>query len=171
VPHDRKAAIRADLVDAQRALLDALDRVGPEDWLRSSPSNAGWMVRDLLVHLTTSEAGFVPTLRRMAAGEGGVPADFDPNRWNAGQLRRRNDSPPEQLRSELEAAHLQMVALLDSLDLTALDHRGHLSSGTEGSTEDNFRLVAQHKRAHTDDIRAAFAAYTRAEGTGPSGRP
>ena len=129
MPLDRKAAIRADLVDAQRALLDALDRVGPDDWLRRSPTNEGWLVRDLLVHLTTSESGFVPTLRRMAAGEGGVPADFDPNRWNAGQLRRRNESPPEQLRSELEAAHAQMVALLDSLDAAALDHRGHLSSG------------------------------------------
>jgi len=136
--------------------MDALDQVGPHDWERRSPTNEGWMVRDLLVHLSTSETGFVPTLRRMSAGEGGVPADFDPNRWNAGQLRRRNDSPPEQLRAELESAHVQMVALLDSLDVAALDHRGHLSSGTEGSTEDNFRLVAQHKRAHTADIRAAF---------------
>jgi uncharacterized protein (TIGR03083 family) len=152
----RKAAIREDLVGAQRALLDALDRVGPDDWLRRSPTNEGWMVRDLLVHLTSSESGFVPTLRRMAAGEGGVPADFDPNRWNAGQLRRRNDQPPEQLRSELELAHAEMVALLDTLDAAALDHRGHLSSGAEGSTEDNFRLVAQHKRAHTEDIRAAL---------------
>jgi uncharacterized protein (TIGR03083 family) len=167
VAHDRKAAIRADLIDAQRALLDALDRVGPEDWERRSPSNEGWMVRDLLVHLTTSEAGFVPTLRRMAAGEGGVPADFDPNRWNAGQLRRRTDNPPDQLRSELEAAHAQMVALLDTLELADLDHRGHLSSGAEGSTEDNFRLVADHKRAHTEDIRAAFAAGTGA----PPDRP
>jgi hypothetical protein len=50
-----------------------------------------------------------------------------------------------------------MVALLDSLDDMALDHRGHLSSGAEGSTEDNFRLVASHKRGHTRDIRAAFA--------------
>ncbi len=153
---DRKAAIRQELLDAQRALLDALDQVGPEDWLRHSPTTAGWMVRDLLVHLTTAESGFVPTLRRMSVGEGGVPADFDPNRWNAGQLRRRNDSPPEQLRSELESAHHQMLALLESLDAAALDHRGRLSSGAEGNTEDNFGLVAAHKRAHTADIRAAL---------------
>jgi uncharacterized protein (TIGR03083 family) len=154
---DRKAAIRQDLVDAQRALLDALDRVGPDDWLGRSPTNAGWVVRELLVHLTTSESGFVPTLRRMSSGEGGVPADFDPNRWNASQLRRRNDMTPEQLRAELESAHAAMLALLNSLDVAALDHRGHLSSGDEGSTEDNFRLVAAHKREHTADIRAALA--------------
>jgi uncharacterized protein (TIGR03083 family) len=156
MPHDRNAAIRDDLVDAQRGLLEVLDQVGPDDWLRASP-NEGWTVRDLLVHLTTSESGFVPTLRRMAAGEGGVPADFDPNRWNAGQLRRRSEIPTDQLRPELEAAHRDMLTLLDGLDDAALNQRGHLSTGIDGSTEDNFRVVAAHKRNHTDDIRAALA--------------
>jgi uncharacterized protein (TIGR03083 family) len=154
VPLDRKAAIRAELVNAQQSLLDVLDSLRPDDWQRSSP-NDGWTVRDLLVHLTTSESGFVPTLRRMAAGSGGVPDDFDPNRWNAGQLRRRSDVSPDQLRPELEAAHRDMLVLLDELDEVALDRRGHMSSGDDGSTEDTFRLVAFHKRSHTDDIRAA----------------
>jgi len=169
-PLDRTAAIRQDLVDAQRALLDTLDLVGPDDWLRRSPTNEGWMVRDLLIHLATSESGFVSTLRRMSTGEGGVPADFDPNRWNAGQLRRRNDMPPEQLRSELESAHQEMLALLDSLDDAALDHRGHLSSGDEASTEDNFHLVAAHKRGHTADIQAALSENTPRNTPSPSGR-
>jgi uncharacterized protein (TIGR03083 family) len=159
VPTARKAAIRDDLVQAQQALLDVLDRVGADDWSRASP-NEGWTARDLLTHLATAEAGFVPTLRRMAAGQGGVPADFDPNRWNAGQLRRRGEVAPDQLRSELEASHRDMLALLDDLDDAALDHRGRLSSGVDGSTEDNFRLVASHKRGHTDDIRAALPSST-----------
>jgi uncharacterized protein (TIGR03083 family) len=156
MPQERIAAIRDDLVEAQRDLLDVLDRVGPNDWLRPSP-NEGWTVRDLLIHLTTAESGFVGTLRHMAAGEGGVPADFDPNRWNAGQLRRRGEMPTEQLRLHLEEAHRDMLALLDGLDDAALDHRGHMSTGVEGSTEDNFRLVASHKRGHTSDIRAALS--------------
>ncbi|MGI9148806.1 MAG: DinB family protein [Chloroflexota bacterium] len=155
---DRKAAIREDLVEAQRGLLDMLDRVGSDDWQRRAPSNEGWMIRDVLVHLTASESGFVPTLRRMSAGDGGVSSDFDPDRWNASQLRRRNEMPHQQLRAELESAHAQMLALLDTLDAAALDHRGHLSSGGEGSTEDNFRLVASHKRTHTADIQAALAS-------------
>jgi uncharacterized protein (TIGR03083 family) len=154
---DRKQAIREDLVDAQQALLSVLDRVGPDDWLRPSP-NDGWTIRDLLVHLTTSESGFVPTLKKMAAGEGGVPADFDPNRWNAGQLRRRAEMATDQLRPELESGHAAMLALLDDVDNAALDRRGHMSTGEEGSLEDNFRLVASHKREHTDHIRAALAS-------------
>ena len=143
---------------AQRELCETLDRVGPDDWLNTSPSNEGWTIRDLLTHLTTSEAGFVPTLRRMASGEGGVAVDFDPNRWNAGQLRRRADIPTEQLRPELEQSHQDMLELLESLDDTALDHRGHLSSGVDGTTEDNFLLVVSHKREHIAHIRDALAA-------------
>ena len=152
----RVAAIRQDLADAQQRLLAVLDRVGRDGWSRHSPTNEGWTIQDLLTHLSTSESGFVPTLRRMAKGEGGVPQDFDPNRWNAGQLRRRAETPPEQLRLDLEGAHAAMLSLLDSLDDTALDQRGHLSSGVDGSTEDCFRLVASHKRSHTQDIEAAL---------------
>ena len=152
---DRKLAIRDDLIDAQQQLLAALDRVGPQDWSRTSP-NEGWTVRDVLVHLSTSETGFVPTLKRMASGQGGVPQDFDPNRWNAGQLRRRGEQAPEELRSEIERGHAEMLALLDELDDQALDQRGHMSNGVDGTTEDNFRLVASHKRSHVEDIRAAF---------------
>jgi uncharacterized protein (TIGR03083 family) len=155
---DRLADIRRDLADAQQQLRRVLDRVGPDDWSRQSPRNPGWTVRDFLTHLSTAESGFVPTLKRMAAGEGGVPDDFDPNRWNAGQLRRRGDTPSEQLRADLEAAHAAMLSLLDGLDAAALDRRGRLSTGVEGSTEDNFRLVASHKRSHTQDIEAALDA-------------
>jgi uncharacterized protein (TIGR03083 family) len=145
------------VAQAQQRLQAALDRVGPDDWSRHSPTNEGWTVQQLLTHLATAEMGFVPTLQRMSQGQGGVPQDFDPNRWNAGQLRRRGDADPAQLRKDLEAAHAAMLTLLDGLDDTALDQRGHLSSGVDGSTEDCFRLVANHKRAHTQDIEAALA--------------
>jgi uncharacterized damage-inducible protein DinB len=157
----RVAAIRQDLVEAQQRLAAALDRVDANGWSRHSPTNAGWTIQDLLTHLSTSENGFVPTLKRMAHGEGGVPQDFDPNRWNAGQLRRRADTNPQQLRMDLEAAHAAMLSLLDGMDTNALDQRGHLSSGVDGSTEDCFRLVASHKRGHTADIEAALADSTR----------
>ncbi len=150
--------MRQELADAQHQLLRVLGRVGPDDWSRQSPRNPGWTVRDLLTHLSTAESGYVPVLKRLAAGEGGVPNDFDPNRWNAGQLRRRADSPPEQLITDLEAAHAAMLTLLDTLDNAALDRRGRLSSGDDGSTEDGFRLVASHKRSHTLDIEAALDA-------------
>lgn len=152
----RKDALREDLASAQRDLIDVLDRVGPDDWQRASP-NEGWTILSLLTHLSTSEHGFVGTVRRMAAGEGGVPADFDPNRWNAGQLRRNTEASPADLRQRLESAHAEMLEFLATVDDAGLDQRGYLSTGQEGSTEDCFRLVAMHKRSHTEDIRSALS--------------
>lgn len=97
----------------------------------------------------------------MAAGEGGVPRDFDPNRWNAGQVRRRADDHPDTLPTELTRAHASMLELLTSLDDAALDRRGWMSSGREGSTEDNFRQVGDHKSTRTEDMRAALRARRR----------
>jgi len=152
---ERKRLIQAELIGAQQALIDVLDRVGPDDWQRPSP-NEGWTVLHLLTHLSTSETGFVTMITRMAAGEGGVPRDFDPNRWNAGQLRRNTDATPETLRANLERAAVEIEALLATLDDQHLDRRGYLSTGEEGSTEDALRLNAAHKRSHTEDIRAAL---------------
>jgi uncharacterized damage-inducible protein DinB len=147
--------LRTDLIDAQRTLVEVIDGLGRADWDRPAVEGE-WTVRQLVVHLVTAEGGFVPALRRITTGAGGVPADFDPNRWNAAQQRRRTEFPVEQLGPELAAAHTAMLALLDGLDDAALDFRGRLSSGVEGSAADNFRLVASHKRAHTQEIVAAL---------------
>jgi len=153
--HERKAEIRRDLVDAQQQVVMLLGSLGPDGWSRQTP-NEGWSVRDVLGHLSSSEAGFVSVMRKMAAGEGGVPADFDPNRWNAGQLRRRTEQTGEQFGAELTAAHADMLALLDGLGGAELDQRGYMSTGGEGSVEDVMRLCARHKRSHAEEIRAAL---------------
>ncbi len=151
----RKSALRQTLVEAQAALVGLLDRVGADEWSRIGPYE-GWTVRDLLAHLSTAERGFVPTLRRIAAGEGGVPQDFDPNRWNAGQLRRQTETSTQELREKLEEAHREMLAFLDEIDDAALDQRGRVGSGDDGTLADGVRLVARHKAEHTADLRAAL---------------
>jgi uncharacterized damage-inducible protein DinB len=161
VQSERLAAIRHELVDAQSRLLDTLERVGLNEGGRESPNEPGWTVRDLLAHVATSEVGFLPTLRRMAQGGGGVPQDFDRNRWNAGQLRRQSDTPTPELVDRLKTAHQEMLDFLDTLEEQALDQRGWLTIGRDGTLEDALRVVASHKRTHADDMRAALAAGAR----------
>ncbi len=152
----RRAKLRREVVDAQRALLDVLVRVGENGWTRSSP-NEGWTARDLLLHLATTEAGFAKNVQRMLRGEGGVPADFDQDRWNASQLRRNADATVDDLQRLLISAHAELLGVIDGADDGALDQRGYLTTGEEGSVEDTLRLVARHKRTHTHDIEAALA--------------
>jgi uncharacterized protein (TIGR03083 family) len=154
---ERHAALRSELESAQAELSAVLDRVEPDSWTRTSPDTPDWSVLGLLTHLSTAERGFVRTIERQAAGAGGVPTDFDPNRWNAAQLRRNAEATPAQLREQLETSHAEMLAVLEALDDAALDQRGWMTIGREGSVEDVLRLVAAHKRGHTADIAAALS--------------
>jgi uncharacterized damage-inducible protein DinB len=147
--------LRNELRSAEEDLIAVLDRIGPDDWTRTSPDTPDWSVLGLLTHLSTAERGFVRTIERQARGEGGVPTDFDPNRWNAAQLRRNVEATPTELREQLEAAHAEMLSLLERLDDAALDQRGWMTIGRDGSVEEVLKLVASHKRGHTADIAKA----------------
>jgi uncharacterized damage-inducible protein DinB len=155
---ERRAALRGELQSAQAELMAVLDRVRSDDWARTSPDTPDWSVLGLLTHLSTAERGFVRTIERQARGEGGVPTDFDPDRWNAAQLRRNVEATPAQLREQLEAAHAEMLSLLERLDDAALEQRGWMTIGREGSVEDVLKLVASHKRGHTADIAKAVVS-------------
>jgi uncharacterized damage-inducible protein DinB len=149
---ERREALLAELRATQADLLVVLDRVGPDDWGRIGAANQEWTVLGLLTHLSTAERGFVGSVKRQASGGGGVPADFDRDRWNASQLRRNAEASPAQLRAQLDAAHAELIALVADLDDAALDERGWLTVGREGSVEELLRVVASHKREHTADI-------------------
>ncbi len=153
---ERRSHLRQGLVDAQGTLAAVLERLGPSDWSRRSP-NEGWTIRELLAHLSTAERGFVSVIRRLAAGEGGVPDDFDRDRWNASQLRKQAEVDERGLWQQLVAAHEQLLDLLERMDDDAFERRGRLSSGEDGSVEDAFRLIARHMRDHTTDVEAALA--------------
>ena len=151
----QKAERRRALQDAQAALTHQLDRAREESFALPL-ADSEWRARDLLVHLTTTEAGLGALARRIGSGEGGLPENYDPHRWNAGQVRRRGDSPISELRSELERSHAEMLAYLDDLDEEALGHRGRMPMGEDGSVFDVLDLVAHHKREHTAQLEAAL---------------
>jgi hypothetical protein len=151
----QKAARRRALQDAQAALTHQLDRAREESFALPL-ANSEWRTRDLVVHLATTEAGLGTLARRIGTGEGGLPENYDPHMWNAGQVRRRGDSPISELRGELERSHAEMLAYLDDLDQEALGHRGRMPMGEEGSVFDVLDLVARHKREHTSQLEAAL---------------
>src|SRR5919197_489884 len=52
------------------------------------PANPEWTVRDLLIHLATSERGVQGVIEGFLRGESIVPEDFDLDRWNQSQVAR-----------------------------------------------------------------------------------
>jgi len=151
----QKAERRGALQQAHAALMQVLDHAQDDAYSRPL-AESEWRARDLLVHLATAEAGLGALARRISAGEGGLPENYDRDRWNAGQVRRRGESPVAELRGELERAHAEMLAFLEGLEPAAAQHRGRLPMGEEGSVFDVLDLVARHKIEHTAQLEAAL---------------
>ena len=61
---------------------------GLEELDLECPATPDWTVRDLLVHLATSERGVGQMIEGLLRGESIVPREFDLDHWNASQVRK-----------------------------------------------------------------------------------
>jgi uncharacterized protein (TIGR03083 family) len=155
----RKAAIARELAEAREGLLAAVRLVDEAAW-EMPTANEGWSVRDVLAHVASGETTIQALLRRMADGRGGVPDDFDLDRYNASQLRRRAEQTVPQLLAELDVARGQTLEALAAATAQALSQRGRHPRGMITTLEETFRIIARHDREHTQDIRAAIENYS-----------
>ena len=126
------------------------------------PATPEWVVRDLLVHLATSERGVQGVLEGFLRGESIVPVGFDLDRWNASQVARLRDLSLDQLRAQILANREATLALLDRLNDADLDRRGRHALGREVSLGEALRIMAAHERVHIEEANYAILRVGRA---------
>lgn len=120
------------------------------DWGRAS-GFAGWTAKDLLAHLSSTQAAMAAALRAPAPAPGGAP--FDSDRWNASQVRRRQEQPPAALREEIARGTADLDAALREADLEATMPAGAF---TGENTASAMRAMVRHQRGHIAEVRAAL---------------
>lgn len=128
------------------------------DWSRLAQGDAeGWTAKDLLAHLSSTQVAIAAIVATPPA-----PPDpaapprppFDANRWNAGQVARRRDTPPEALISELsDATAAVRVGLLDA-DLAGPAPIGPYAGQALGRA---LAAMADHQRGHLEELSRALA--------------
>jgi uncharacterized damage-inducible protein DinB len=119
------------------------------------PANPEWTVRDLLVHLATSERGVQDVLDGMLRGESIVPRDFDLDRWNRGQVARMGGLSLEALAKRLRETRRKTLELVDRLTEADLERRGRHALGREVSLGETLRIMAAHERVHIEEVNYA----------------
>src|SRR5207302_3366212 len=83
-----------------------------------APSGLGdWSAKDLLAHISSTQAAMAPALSAPAPAAGAEP--FDSDRWNASQIRKRRELPAEQLLDEVRRGTAALDAALRAADLSA----------------------------------------------------
>lgn len=151
-----RLAARAEWSGLNRDL-SALDG----DWQR--PIGAGdWSAHDLLAHLSSTQAALTPVIRAQpepaqarGSDEPSPPREpFDPDRWNASQVRRRLEVSSLELREEFQRGTAELEAMLAEEDLERVISAGPYAGGP---LRDYLRFMRDHQRTHLDELRKALA--------------
>jgi pimeloyl-ACP methyl ester carboxylesterase len=125
------------------------------DWARPVHGDEdGWSAKQLLAHLSSTQAALPAVIAAPppAAGDGDRPA-FDPERWNASQLRRREERRPAELADEMRRGAEQTHAALLAADLDSATAAGTFAGLPLAEAMER---MLDHQRDHLVELRAAL---------------
>lgn len=151
---DRKDKLRQTIEADDAASLAIFRRVGPQQWDKPVPSDeaAVWRARDVLSHVTISEGGQLAVIQRILAGQGGVPADFDLNRYNRRAVQKQGERTVDDMLASIARDHAQVLAALDGVSDADLDKAGRHARGDTLTVEQFFHRITEHRRQHAEEL-------------------
>jgi Mycothiol maleylpyruvate isomerase N-terminal domain len=125
------------------------------DWTTPVPGYEGWTCRDLLAHLSSSAASLPAVASSVTEPKDPNAPLFDPDRWNASQVRRRVDKEPQELIDEYDVGTTRLVTVLSDLNLDTLVTIGPYAGRSLGET---MAEMLEHQRRHLADLREALTS-------------
>ncbi|HEY8759847.1 MAG TPA: alpha/beta fold hydrolase [Candidatus Dormibacteraeota bacterium] len=157
VPIEQPAELAADLerLCLRAAFADVTADIAASEGDWAVPTGyLDWTAKDLLAHLSSTQAA-LPVVARSREGEGEAAAEqFDSDRWNASQLRRRRDLPAEDLIGELRTSAAELDGVLAELPLDKLIGSGPYAGETAAAVMGN---MVDHQREHLAELRRSLA--------------
>ena len=127
------------------------------DWSAPAGGYDGWSCKDLLAHLSSSQASLV---RMIASANEPAPPDgsppFDSDRWNAAMVRRRAGTDAQELLNEFDLGTTQLVEALTDIDMNKKVTAGAFPGQTIASA---MAEMLDHQRQHLDDLRRSLHAH------------
>lgn len=153
----RKAAIVKKLKETREAFFGLAHRLEEADWTQPIYTHGeGWTAGDVLRHLTDAESGMLGTMRNIRKGGGGVPEDFDVDRWNRSRVAKAKAKTPAELLAQMEENRGELLAFIEDLEPEELDKEGRHASLRIMSIEEILHQIADHERQHMADLEQAL---------------
>ena len=153
---ERKHELRDYLNATREFVLTIIGSLQPEDWDRKVQGDDGqWTVRQVLLHIATSETGQLGTGRAIAEGKTTVPDDFDLNRYNARQVEKNAAKTPPEILFGMAESRQKLLALLNEVTEADMAKRGKHARGDVISLEQLFYRISEHEAEHAELIKRA----------------
>jgi len=162
-PHDiplhlpDQVALELERLSLRAGFADLARQVGSlaGDWERPTAAE-GWSAHDLLAHISSTQGALAATVASAAAGpaSSGAGEPFDPDRWNASQVRRRRERSVADLLVEVSEGTAGFEEALAAADLSRPATIGSFAGLPLAAALSG---LLEHQRAHLADLRAALA--------------
>lgn len=134
------------------------ERLSPAQWDRVVYSEgARWTVRQVLAHFIATEAGIRALMQNILAGGGGVPQDFDLNRYNERKAAELNDLTTEELIARFGDQRRATLEWLHGLNPDDLSMTGRHPWLGVAPLDEIIQLMYRHTQIHQRDIRKSLA--------------
>ncbi len=148
--------LKMGLNDSRAHLEHIIEQVGDRWETQVYDHGAAWNVRQLLVHLGTSESGMFNTAKAISEGGNPIPEDFDLERFNLRSTEKKADMTVAQARDVLTSTRADLMAWIGTLDSEKLARQGRHATLAVYTVEQFLRIIAYHERSHADDIARAL---------------
>ncbi len=153
----RLEQLQQKLIASNAYVNNVLDAVGDRWDTQIYSDGAAWTARQLLVHLALSNQGLNNQVMGIAEGREVIPADFDIQRYNKRSVEKRADMTIEEARAALNEARTALFNWMAAVDDSVLPREGRHASLQIMSVDAILDLIADHERAHADDIARVLA--------------
>jgi hypothetical protein len=137
-----------------------LDAIGGGWDTQIYSDGAAWTARQLLIHLVLSNQGLNNQVFGIAEGREVIPPDFDVNRYNKRSVEKKADMSIEEARASLNEARRVLLEWMATVNDSVLDREGRHASLQIMSIGTILQTIADHERAHADDIARVLAITT-----------
>jgi hypothetical protein len=154
-PYTRIVANEASMSSLQAGYIElaGIVRALHGDWSGPAAGYEGWTCRDLLAHLSSTAASLPAVARSVTEAKDPNAPSFDPDRWNASQLRRRANLEAQELIDEYDAGTTRLVGVLSELKL---DTPVTIGPYTGVSLGEAMAEMLEHQRNHLSDLKLAL---------------
>ncbi len=136
------------------ALMESLN----EEQLNKIVQNksGGWSAIEIFRHLANSERGLTTQIKYIVAGKGGVPEDFDLNRYNDALTKKMQGLDTDQIKTMWEKNRKELIDFLDNLKPEDFDKSGRHPMGQILTIYQYFKIIVRHTLAHTEEVKLAL---------------
>ncbi|HKF76092.1 MAG TPA: alpha/beta fold hydrolase [Candidatus Dormibacteraeota bacterium] len=121
-----------------------------DDWSRAVHGDAaGWTAKELLAHVSSTQVAMPGVISSPPQQRPPGSPPFDPDRWNASQVRRRQDRVPAELVDEMRSAAERVHAALMDADLGRETATGNFAGRP---LRDAMERMLSHQRGHLSEL-------------------